>query len=120
MSEGNAIRVIENQPEAAAIEIPHDVGRDHASPWAQSPSHRRCPRDRCRLTTAQSVGNAGCPAALKPQSTIKNARDSDAQRGFDVLRLARFDFKDGNTTPAPGAESGAITSQFRKIAARPA
>jgi len=28
MSEGNAIRVIENQPEAAAIEIPHEVGRD--------------------------------------------------------------------------------------------
>ncbi len=29
MSEGNVIRVIENQPEAAAIEIPHEVGRDH-------------------------------------------------------------------------------------------
>ena len=30
MSEGNAIRVIENQPEAAAIEIPHEVGRDRS------------------------------------------------------------------------------------------
>jgi hypothetical protein len=28
MSEGNAIRVIETQPEAAAIEIPDEVGRD--------------------------------------------------------------------------------------------
>ena len=28
MSEGNVIRVIEDQPEAAAIEIPHEVGRD--------------------------------------------------------------------------------------------
>ncbi len=31
MSEGNAIRVIENQPEAAAIEIPHEVGRDRCA-----------------------------------------------------------------------------------------
>ena len=30
MSEGNVIRVIENQPEAAAIEIPHEVGRDQS------------------------------------------------------------------------------------------
>ena len=29
MSEGNAIRVIEIQPEAAAIEFPHEAGRDH-------------------------------------------------------------------------------------------
>jgi len=28
MSEGNAIRVIEGQPEAAAIEFPHEAGRD--------------------------------------------------------------------------------------------
>ncbi len=28
MSEENAIRVIEDQPEAAAIEIPHEAGRD--------------------------------------------------------------------------------------------
>jgi hypothetical protein len=31
MSEENAIRVIEDQPEAAAIEIPHEAGRDQAS-----------------------------------------------------------------------------------------
>jgi len=28
MSEENAIRVIEGQPEVAAIEIPHEAGRD--------------------------------------------------------------------------------------------
>ena len=28
MSEENAIRVIEDQPESAAIEIPHEAGRD--------------------------------------------------------------------------------------------
>jgi hypothetical protein len=28
MSEENAIRVIEDQPEAAAIEVPHEAGRD--------------------------------------------------------------------------------------------
>jgi hypothetical protein len=30
MSEENAIRVIEGQPEVAAIEIPHEAGRDLA------------------------------------------------------------------------------------------
>jgi len=35
MSEGNVIRVIENQPEAAAIEIPHEVGRDLGKPGAR-------------------------------------------------------------------------------------
>jgi len=38
MSEGNAIRVIEGQPEAAAIEFPHEAGRDLLS--------------RCRRTAA--------------------------------------------------------------------
>jgi len=41
MSEGNVIRVIENQPEAAAIEIPHEVGRDRGDASSLSDEGRR-------------------------------------------------------------------------------
>src|SRR5207248_11758338 len=97
MPEENAIRVIEGQPEVAAIEIPHEAGLDptrtfadldrsrDAAPSRIAPSHDGCSVPPTLPPSQERRERTAAPSAILPtalQSPLRGARmRCDRHRG---------------------------------------